>query len=423
MIALPDSAIPALPDPASPSIPAAPAAAPLAGYDINELSDDDYNPADPNDPAEIAALAELAELQASSYRSLGPVLAITVTACELLWQMAAKQPVVAELRRRTGLNPRTLAALKAVATAEEFANLWTDRLPDYYYALLVGRLILESPLRPMLRAMLNPSAGEDATLDKMLVSVADIVKDLAPMTERWLVGQFNAGPKDPLPTDPAARAQLVGWETRRADLEAYFASVADEFEHVSNQYLRLQRAAAAPPPPRGPFLRRTFTDAELAALRLLLTYVPTLTTLLPGQPFAKAMHALSALQPPARVEELLQRLRAIKPGQPLHFALPDCLTLLQTLQAGALLLLRASGGELVRTLRHHTIDPNDPDEDLRIDRGRLLFLLTDDTTRTQFRAVFKPLLQHFSAAVDRLYPYAPELTKARAELADLAAVR
>ena len=382
---------------------------------------------------DAAALVELAALQDSSYRRLGPVLGICVAACQLLWQIAAKQPVVLELRRRTGLNPRALATLKAVETPEAFANLWTDQLPDYYYALLVGRLILESPMRPMLLALLKADPNEEPQLDKLLTSVTDMVRATSPMTERWLVGQFSAGPNDPLPDDPAARAALAGWVVRRSELEAYFGSVAPEFARVNALNLHHMRqvaaatiggvAASAVPERRGPFLRRTFTDDELAALRLLLTYVPSLTRLLPGQPFARVMHSLSALQPPARVEELLGRLRAIKAGQALHFTLGDCLTLLQTLQSGALLLLRASSGDLIRALRRHADDPHDPDEDLRIERGRLLFLLSDEATRTRFRAVFGSLLKTFSAAVDRTFPHAPELTQARAELADLAAVR
>lgn len=389
--------------------------------------------AETDEAADATARARLIAAQDETFKKLGPLLAISLMACDFLWHLAHKQPILDELKRRTGLNPSVLARLQEVKTGADLANLWDDGLPRYYYALLVGRLVLESPLRPLFRTLLSTSPDAAGQLDNLADRAVHFTRGTAPITERWLIGERGAaGPDDPLPEDPAKRAELAGWVARRADLEAYFQRAAPELERAGIQLLKslppdllpaLRPAPAPVPEPRGPFLRRTFVDAELAALRLLLTYVPTLTTLLPGQPFAQAMHALSALQPPTRVADLLQRLRVIKPGQALHFSLADCLTLLQTLQSGALLLLRASSGELVRTLRRHADDPDDPDEDLRIERGRLLFLLADDTTRTQFRATFGPLLKSFTAAVDRTYPYAPELTKARAELADLAAVR
>ncbi|MBC7449161.1 MAG: hypothetical protein H7330_14005 [Hymenobacteraceae bacterium] len=379
-----------------------------------------------DEAAEDAAFeATLTAAQAETYRRLGPLLAISVAACDFLWHLAHKEPILEELRRRTGLNPRVLDRLRDVMTPAALERVWDDELPAYYYVLIVGRLVLESPLRPLFRELMSTDSKSAAQLDDIIARIRHFVVRSSPTTERWLIGERGSAAASPPPTDPTKVAELAGWATRRAWLEDYFQRAAPQLERVGVELLKsLPPPKPTPDPtPRGPFLRRTFTDAELAALRLLLTYVPTLTTLLPGQSFARAMHGLSALQPPVRVADLLQRLRVIKPGQPLHFALPDCLTLFQTLQSGALLLLRASSGELVRALRRHADDPHDPDEDLRIERGRLLFLLADSNTRTQFRDVFAPLLKSFSAAIDRTYPYAPELAKARAELADLASVR
>lgn len=393
-------------------------------------------PVPPATPADAWSLtlettdeAALAAHREATFARFGPVLAISVTACELLWQIAHKQPVLAELRRRTGLNPRLFQVFHAADTALKFEETRNSLLAPYYYAHLVGRLVLEGPLRPMLRVILAYLPG--TSFEAVASSVVATIQYLTPLLERGLIGQPNATPTAPLPLDDAQRAALEGWEARRKSLEEYFRSAAPELTHIVALLLPSIRAAqarregpaAAPAADRrGPFLRRTFTDDELAALRLLLTYVPTFATLLPQQPFALAMRSLSALHAP-QVADLLQRLRAIKPGQPLHFTLADSLTLLQTLQSGALMLLRASSGDLVRALRRHADDPDEPDEDLRRERGRVLFLLADGATRTQFRAVFTPLLKTFSAAVDRTYPHHPALTKARTELAALAAVR
>lgn len=376
--------------------------------------------------------ATLATHRAATYAYFSPVLAISVTACELLWQIAHKQPLLAELRRRTGLNSRLFKEFHAADTPVKFEETRNTLLPQYYYVHLVARLVLEGPLRPMLRVILASLPG--MSFEALASNVVASIDYLTPRLERWLIGQPSATPADSLPADDAQRAALEGWQTRRQALEDYFRSATPELAHIvaillpsilaaRPQYQVQATPAAAPATDRrGPFLRRTFTDDELAALRLLLTYVPTFATLLPQQPFALAMRSLSALHAP-QVADLLQRLRAVKSGQPLHFTLADSLTLLQTLQSGALMLLRASSGDLVRALRRHADDPDEPNEDLRRERGRVLFLLGDGATRTQFRAVFTPLLKTFSAAVDRTYPHHPALTKARTELAALAAVR
>lgn len=413
------------------------AAAELRGADTTASAEvaaevaPDAEDEDDDEDDDAAFEAKLTKAQAATYERLAPVLSICVSACEFLWHLSHKQPILDELRSRTGLNPGALRRMGDIKTPAAMEHAWDHDLVAYYYTLLVGRLVLETPVRPLFCALLSTNPKEAAQLDRLVAESIQFVRNSAPLTERWLIGERGAGANDPPPDDPDRRAELAGWATRRERLENYFKDAKPSFQRMAT-WLREQvpargahASSATPTVPerRGPFLRRTFTDAELAALRLLLTYVPTLATLLPGHPFALAMNTLSALQPPAHVAELLQRLRAIKPGQALHFTLADSLSLFQTLQCGALLLLRVSSSDLVRALRRHADDPNDPDEDLRTERGRLLFLLTNDLTRSQFRATFGPLLKSFIAAVDRTYPHNPALTQARTELADLAAVR
>lgn len=226
---------------------------------------------------------------------------------------------------------------------------------------------------------------------------------------------------DAAPDEPADDAPLDPNEDEGVPSGQELRELRRELETLISQ--ELVTGATWQPDRRGPFLRRNFSELELAALRLLLTYVPDLGPLLPDYPLALAMQSLSGLQPAPRLADIRQRLQDLKPQQPIHLSIHDTISLLQTIHAGALLLLPSTLERLTRLLRRQLDRGPDLDETTREQCSRLLLLLTDADTYTRFRKVFGPLTQSFAKAVDQTFPHNPDITAARTEIAELAALR
>lgn len=380
---------------------------------------------------------------ADDLEDVWPLLTLLSMACDCLLYTTPKSRLMRELEQITGLSQTAVKAVGEVSDVEALTALWQHHLPDYHYTVLLGRLALESPLRRVLSGLVCGSKDftEQEFDDWRQDAIAFVHKTLE-TNERWLVGLNDARPGDPLPTDPDLVTQLGLLARRRSRIEKIFAEalpmlrafvaralpIVEKLPNKNKEPEKpllkpLSAAALAPPARRGPFLRRSFTEAELSAVRLLFTYVPDLAHLLPAYPLALAMQSLSGFEPPERLVDARRRLQDLKPNQPLHLTLEEALVFVQALHAGALLLLPDTVERVGRQLRKRLAEGETLDEDCRADCSRLLFLLTDADTNQRFRAAFRPLLKTFMTAVERTYPHAPEPTQARAEVAELVALR
>jgi hypothetical protein len=135
------------------------------------------------------------------------------------------------------------------------------------------------------------------------------------------------------------------------------------------------------------------------------------------------MQSLSGFQPAPRLADMRQRFRDLKPNQPIHLSIHDAVLLLQIIHGGALLLLPTTRDHLTRRLRRQLERGPDLDDATREQCSRLLLLLTDADTHARFRKTFGPLTQSFAKAVDQTFPHHLSITQARAEVAELAALR
>lgn len=358
-----------------------------------------------------------------------------------VWRPPVRYPQLATgLERITGLTAARVVWMTQLHTPLEIVRLVIYDTRQLHAVLSIGKAVLDSPIGADMRtALLTPNvpAGE-VDWHELLPQLGSMAADLIRLQEEFVPARDRPpAPDDEEPADDLIVEEEPAEEEEQEDEEEEDEDETDESRRpipsgVELRQLREELEAlltrelkAGPvwiPDRRGPFLRRTFNELELSALRLLLTHVPTLGTLL-AHPLPLALQELSGFQPAGRLADITQRLNALKPAQPIHLTLTDTITLYQALQGGALLLFSATARYLTEALRRRLRGFSETDDERRAAAGRLLLLLDDATTNQRFRQAFAPLLKSFVAAADRAYPHATALRQAREEVAALVALR
>lgn len=372
-------------------------------------------------------------------------------ACECVLSIPEGYRLREEVDACTQLTSAKLLKVSNFNSPEGMVELRHHHLSDLYFVLVLGSCVLRSPFNRTLRVVTSDGTPTgNRQYNEIQAETLAFADGLLPVLERWLQDQVppplpvlpNEGENVPIGTEMPPFPAEMTWAERRARLTLLFQrGEAEITSFVTSTLPALTKPAKATaksskprpadllaaevptPARRGPFLRRAFTEGELSAVRLLLTYVPDLARLLPNYPLALALQTLSSYQPPARLTALRTALQPLKPNQPLHLTLDESLTLVQTLHAGALLLLPDTVERVSRQLRKRLAEGEALSDECRTDCSRLLLLFTDAATSQNFRATFGPLLKSFLAAVDRTYPHAAEPKQARAEVAELVALR
>ncbi len=371
----------------------------------------------------------------ASYQWLWPILDTHIAACELLWKIGHKSPFVAEIQRRTGLNKRVFKLLSDIQDTKALQIIWLDRLPDYHYTMLVGRLALESPLRPLFEDMATSETLSGAEISAAIDTSIAYVRESAPLLERWFIGEYDAHAASPLPDAPEKRAVLANWAERRTQLEALFTDAAPEIDALIERFLHKLTLPPPPPPPppRPKAVKRdptqywapnsfSFSQKELEVVRVLLTLIPRFGVICTVERFYLTFRSLHGFAFPDAVQAERQRFETATSTSHLRFTLLQALLLLQTLHVAKHLLC-------LLTKKRHQLRPLwwisligeaarevGIDEELRAARVQAHQLLSDPAVRNNLRQHTINLAQRFDKFVDRVFAASPGIACGRAEM-------
>ncbi len=349
-------------------------------------------------------------------------------ACQHLLRYDPDHPVRAEVERLTGLTEDQVNAVATVQDPRGLQQLWTNQLVAYYYTLLVGRLVLESPLlEPIIAAICPPDSEQATQYRELMAATCRFSEDMMERTEQMLCGLDGDADDDELPPDERADREAHAREAalRRAYLEGVFLREADS--------LRVSARATPPAPPapapyvpdrRGKPLTLPFNPVQHHALLFALLLPKSLALLVEDHPFTQAFPKLGCFQPPARVAALRKRLVAVGPDKAVKLTRAEVFTICQVLQATAMLLLSDAFTLLLEDMLTNltegkTFRSEEPDgEPATADDVRQT--LSDETSITRIRECIAIMAESFTKGVQRRYPRDLELAQAQQEVTALA---
>jgi hypothetical protein len=375
-----------------------------------------------------------------NYDWFWPVFAVNVAACELLWRLAPRKPFVVELQRRTGLNSRVLQSLAQVQDEKSLQALWRTALPTYYYTLLIGRLILESPLRELFEQVATSDTLTTTELRQTIEISTAYVRETTPVIEYWFIGIYDdsSAAAAAWAINEEQQSILAAWKTRRSLLEEHFVvgapTLLEVVDHFFDSLEALEKmappAAATPfrlpkPAPKsarkvvrtGTVLEVVFQRKELATLQHLFGVVATILLMNPRHDLPKALAKLYELHPPHPLAALWRRLIEQGVFHPIRLSLIETVTLLQVLQAAYFFVERAGSditpSRWIQTLASYGMEPHPADVALRDECLRIYQLLQDDDTRSDLLADIKALLKRVNAVSKQAFPHSPAIAFAQ----------